>query len=55
MSRRGLVARTKAKVARDDANSRCEHVRKLPQQRQLMRETDEETAEVRSAAVNSLP
>ena len=55
MSRRGLVARTKAKVTRDDANSRREHVESLPQQGQLMREMDEEAAEVWSAAVNSLP
>ena len=55
MSRRGLVARTKAKVTRDDANSRREHVESLPQQGQLMRETDEEAAGVWSAAVNSLP
>ena len=55
VSRRGLVARTKAKVARDDANSRRKHVENLPQQGQLMRETDEEAAEVWSAAVNTLP
>ena len=54
VSRRGLVARTKAKVARDDTNSRREHVENLPQQGQLTRETDEEAAEVWSA-VNSLP
>ena len=55
VSRRGLVARTKVKVTRDDANSRHEHVESLPQQGQLMRETDEEAAEVWSAALNSLP
>ena len=54
VSRRGLAARTKAKVTRD-ANSRREHVESLPQQGQLMRETDEEATEVWSAAVNSLP
>ena len=52
VSRRGLV---EAKVARDDVNSKCEHVENLPQQRQLMRETDEAAAEVWSAAVNTLP
>ena len=30
VSRRGLVARTKAKITRDDANSRREHVESLP-------------------------
>ena len=37
VSRSGLVARTKAKVTRDDANSRCEHEESLPQQGELMR------------------
>ena len=56
MSRRGLVARTKEKVARDDANSRRENVENRSQQElQLTRATDEEAAEVWSAAVNSLP
>ena len=55
VNRRGVVARIKAKDARDDANSRCEYVEKLLQQRQLMRETDGEAAEVWSAVVNSLP
>ena len=54
VNKKGVVARMKAKVARDDANSRCEHVENLLQQGQLMRETDGEAAAVDSLPLESL-
>lgn len=54
-SRRALVTRSKAKVTMEDTTKRHEHVESLPQQGQLMRETEEAAVELCSNVMNTLP
>lgn len=46
VSRKVLVSRSKAKVTKEDATKRSEHVKCLPQQGQLMREMEEGAADI---------